>query len=196
MRVFAHISRKERNMKNHYYIGEGPEADALVAEVREKDAATAAAHKTLCEEYESDGLILSRHRKGKPAGLGFKEKHTLPFLKGEMPLSEGYAYYPRLNCKAGKELAAKLNDPALEFSVSDYITKKLKVVRWVAGPHAASRTGMAMYMSAAGIVNGKLLVTIPGGDENAENGGGDPMPIVPAWLREVKESEWLAAQGK
>ncbi len=96
-----------------------------------------------------------------------------------------------MNTKAGKKLAAKLEQPGLVFDVSDHLIKTLKLSRCVAGP-AATRTGMALYYSVAGWAHDTLLVKIPQSDkENA-----DPMPGVPSWLREVKESEWLAVQGK
>lgn len=178
-------------MQLHYYIGEGPEAEEIIAEIMDKQATVHAARAALCKECGVDNLFGCR---GNVEGVFFKEKQNLPHLKGEMCLEGGYGYYPKLNCKAGKELAAKLRDPALAFDINDHIIKRLKISRMVAGRHAASRTGMALYSSVAGIAKGKILVIIPGAPDNPD--GGDPMPSVPEWMREVKESEWLAAQGK
>lgn len=140
---------------SHYYIGEGPEADALLTEVRQRSE-TAQAART--RRYE-----------------------------------DGFAYYPKMNTKAGKELSAKLDAPELEFSASGYILKLLKLSRMVVDRCSGSPTGMARYHSTAGYCGDKLLVKIPGGNSGP---GGDPMPEIPSWTREVKESEWLAAQGK
>lgn len=52
-------------MEKHFYIGEGPEADALVAEVLEREKATHEAREALISEYEADGLILSVWNDGK-----------------------------------------------------------------------------------------------------------------------------------
>lgn len=145
-------------------------------------------------EYEADGLML-RSRSGDVTGLAFKERQQRPYLKGEEKIEGGFGYYPRLNCKQGKELAAKLAAPELKFNASDYILGTLKLHRMCAGPHAASRTGMALYYSVAGYIENKVLVSIPGSKEE-DPMRGDKMPDVPAWLRTVKESEWLAAQGK
>ena len=78
--------------------------------------------------------------------------------------------------------------------MSKFILDKLNLHRMVAGTSQSSRTGSALYYSVAGIVSGKILVSIPGSKESEH--GREPFPEVPAWLREVKESEWLAAQGR
>lgn len=180
-------------MEYHYYIGEGPEADALLTEVRQRSESAQTARTKLMEDYGADALILSSWSKGKPVGLGFKQKQRIPYLKeGNRRYENGFAYYPKMNTKAGKELSAKLDAPQLEFDACDYILKTLKLHRMVAGQHSGSRTGMALYHSVAGYCDSKLLVKIPGGNKGEV---GDPMPEVPVWLREAKESDWLAAQG-
>lgn len=181
-------------MEYRYYIGEGQEADALLIEVRQRSETARAARTKLMEDYGADALILSPWSRGKPVGLGFKQEQRIPYLKGGGRRYEGgFAYYPKMSTKAGKELSAKLDAPELEFSACDYILKMLKLFRMVVGRCSGSRTGMAMYHSTAGYCGDKLLVKIPGGNIGP---GGDPMPEIPSWMREVKESEWLAAQGK
>ena len=180
-------------MKYRYYIGEGQEADALLTEVRQRSETAHAARTKLMEDYDADALILSSWSKGKPVGLGFRQEQRIPYLKeGSRRYEGGFAYYPKMNTKAGKELSAKLDAPDLEFSASGYILKLLKLSRMVVGRHSGSRTGIAMYRSTAGYCGDKLLVKIPDGNDP----DGDPMPEIPSWMREVKESEWLAAQGK
>lgn len=183
-------------MEKHYYIGEGPQAEELIVETLERENVAREARKALIADYEADGLILSVWRDGKVTGLTFDKPTSRPYLKGETRLSnrEGYGYYPKLNTKEGKRLAKRLEAEELTFSQSNFILDKLRLRRTVAGPSSASRTGCALYYSVAGIVSGKVLVSIPGGKEWEE--GEDPFPEVPAWLREVKESEWLAAQGR
>ena len=182
-------------MEKNYYIGEGPEAEALIAEVSACREAANNARDAVQKEYGADGLMIRSHS-GNATGLAFKEKQHLPYLKGEERIEGGFGYYPKLNCKQGKELAAKLSSPELKFNASDYILGKLKLHRMCAGPHAASRTGMALYYSVAGYTGSKVLVSIPGSKDEDPMRGKDKMPEVPAWLRPVKESEWLAAQGK
>lgn len=173
-------------MEKSYYIGEGPEAEALIAEVIERRVSTGVARKAVQDEYGADGL-LTRNNGGEICGLVFKEKQDCPFLKGELRLPDGYGYYAKKNCKQGKELSAKLRAPDLQFSPSDYIVKKLNINRMCFGP---SCHGMAIYSTAAGFIDGKIIVSIPAAKK------GDPMPSIPAWFREVKESEFIAAQGR
>lgn len=183
-------------MEKHFYIGEGPEAEELIAETLERENVAREARKALVAEYETDGLILSVWDNGKIAGLAFDKPTSRPYLKGETRLSngEGYGYYPKLSTKEGKRLAERLKAEELTFSRSNFILDKLRLRRMVAGASSASRTGCALYYSVAGIISGKILVSIPGNKENEH--GRDPFPEVPAWLREVKESEWLAVQGR
>ena len=181
-------------MEYRYYIGKGPEADALLTEIRQCSEMVHAARVKLMEEYGADALISSPWSRGKPSGLGFKQEQRFSYLKrGNKGYEDGFVYYPKMNTKAGKELSAKLDAPELEFDACDYILKRLKLFRMVVGRCSGSRTGMAMYHSTAGYCGDKLLVKIPNGNGELD---GDPMPQIPTWLCEVKESEWLAAQGK
>lgn len=183
-------------MEKHFYIGEGPQAKELIAETLERENIAREARKALIAEYKTDGLILSGWGDGKVVGLAFDKPTSRPYLKGETRLSngEGYGYYPKLSTKEGKRLAERLKAEELTFSWSNFILDKLRLRRMVAGASSASRTGCALYYSVAGIISGKILVSIPGNKENEH--GRDPFPEVPAWLREVKESEWLAVQGR
>lgn len=183
-------------MEKHFYIGEGPQADELISETLARENVAREARKALIAEYEADGLILSVWEDGKVEGLAFEKPTSRPYLKGETRTSghEGYGYYPKLNTKEGKRLAQKFEAEELTFSMSKFILAKLRLHRIVSGPGGPSRTGYILYHSVAGIFSGKVLVSISGSKENGQ--GEDPFPEVPAWLREVKESEWLAAQGR
>jgi len=183
-------------MEKHFYIGEGPQADELIAEALERENVAREARAAFVAEYETDGLILSAWGDGKVVGLAFDKPTSRPYLKGKTRLSngEGYGYYPKLSTKEGKRLAERLKAKELTFSLSKFILDKLHLHRMAAGPSLTSLTGYALYRSIAGIVSGKILVSIPG--SKVSERGLDTFPEVPAWLREVKESEWLAAQGR
>lgn len=176
-------------MEKHYYIGEGPEAEKLIAATLEQSKVSEEARRALMADYGADGVIESRGFNNTVVGLGFKEKIDVPFLKGHELLSGGYAYYPKRNTKDGKELAKRLNDKRLSFDHSRFILDYLKANRTVI-------EGTKVIMSAACISEDmkKILVVIPGVAEKVPFS--DPFPAVPEWLQEVKESEFLAAQGK
>lgn len=181
-------------MEKHFYIGEGPQADELIAEALKRRSVTREARNALIAEYETDGLLLSPWRDGKVIGLAFDKPTSRPYLKGETRIKEGYGYYPKLSTKEGKRLAKRLEAKELAFDLSNFILDRLRLHWTATGPSLASRTGLMLYYSTAGIAPGKILVSIPGGKESEQGEGS--FPDVPAWLREVKESEWLAAQGK
>ena len=177
-------------MEKHYFIGEGPEAEKLIAATLERREVATEARRKLMEDYGADGLIKRDWDGGRIIGLGFKKKTDAPFLKGCEKVSDGYTYYPKRNTKAGKELAKRLEDERLTFNASSFIRDALGISRMVF-------EGRQIFEAAAGVTEDlkKILVVIPGTKEKSP-GCTDPFPAVPEWMREVKESEFLAAQGK
>lgn len=171
-------------MERHYFIGEGPEAEKLIAATLARSEVARKARFALMHDYSSDGLLLSGGRDGSIVGLSFKEKRDIPFLKGGDRIEGGYAYYPKMNTKKGKELAQRLKEGNLTFSASHFIVDALKLEHF-------AFSGSRMYVSVAGTSENLkcILVSIPGER-------GDTFPVIPEWMREVKESEWLAAQGR
>lgn len=171
-------------MEKHFFIGEGPEAEKLIASMLARREVARKARLSLMHDYGSDGLLLSGGREGSIVGLSFKEKKDIPFLKGGNRIEGGYAYYPKMNTKKGKELAQRLKDGDLTFSASHFIVDALKLKHF-------AFSGSRMYFSVAGTSENLkcILVSIPGER-------GDTFPVIPEWMREVKESEWLAAQGR
>lgn len=171
-------------MERHYFIGEGPEAEKLIAATLARSEVARKARLALMHDYSSDGLLLSGGRDGSIVGLSFKEKRGIPFLKGGDRIKGGYAYYPKMNTKKGKELAQRLKEGNLTFSASHFIVDALKLEHF-------AFSGSRMYVSVAGTSENLkcILVSIPGER-------GDTFPVIPEWMREVKKSEWLAAQGR
>lgn len=92
--------------------------------------------------------------------------------------------------KAGKEFNAKIKsvmDILNKYpSFNDFMLRKLKLTCWVLG----ARTG---YVSVCGVANGYFITSIP---EKSEDFGGDKFPAIPEYLTEIKQSEFLALQGK
>lgn len=183
-------------MERHYFIGEGPEADELIKAARNRESIARSARKAIIKEFDADGLMQSPWRDGKVIGLAFYERVKRPYLKGEVRLDgdDGYGYYPKLSTKEGKRLSEKLKDDDLTFHMAKFILDHLHLHRMVKGQPSNHRRGYPLYFSAAGIIDNKVLVSIPGGKENKK--GEAPFPVIPEWMREVKESEWLAAQGR
>lgn len=184
-------------MEKHYFIGEGPEAEELIAVARKKELAVWEARRAVVEDYDADGLMESVWRDGSVTGLAFITQVKRPYLKGETKLAndEGYGYYPKKSTKEGKKLAKRLEEENMKFKMSNFIIEFLNLERAVTGPAmGGSRYGYRIYYSVAGIVRNKVLVSIPGSKDPEKCK--DTFPVIPEWMREVKESEWLAAQGR
>ena len=64
--------------------------------------------------------------------------------------------------------------------------RKLKLTCWVLG----ARTG---YVSVCGVASDHFIVSIP---VKSDGFGGDAFPVIPECLQEIKQSEFLALQGK
>lgn len=96
------------------------------------------------------------------------------------------------NCrtKAGKAFNAKIQsvrDILNQYpSFNDFMLRKLKLTCWVFG----ARTG---YVSVCGVAGDHFIVSIP---EKSDGFGGDKFPEIPEYLIEIKQSEFLALQGK
>lgn len=92
--------------------------------------------------------------------------------------------------KAGKAFNAKIQsvrDILNQYpSFNDFMLRKLKLTCWVLG----DRTG---YVSVCGVASDHFIVSIP---EKSESFGGDKFPAIPEYLTEIKQSEFLALQGK
>ena len=113
-------------MEKHYYIGEGPEAEKIIAATLARREVATEARRKLMEDYGADGLVESGWN-GKVFGLGFKQK-----VKGGERVADGYAYYPKINTKAGKHLAKRLfEDERLTFNASCFILDALSISRMV-----------------------------------------------------------------
>ena len=92
--------------------------------------------------------------------------------------------------KAGKAFNAKIQtirQILTEYpSFNDFMLRKLKLACWVFG----ERTG---YVSVCGVASGHFIVSIP---VKSEGFDGDDFPAIPECLTEIKQSEFLALQGK
>lgn len=171
-------------MKKNYYLGEGPYAETLISGAKERWQRANDARDSLLLEYSADGLL---SRGSEIYGLVFKERKDLTFLKVEAVIDGKFGYSPRLNSKQGKELKNRLQSPDVQFDVSSFILNELKLNRVCI---SATPSGLVMDRSSVDFSGKILLLVIPDGEDC------DPMPEIPTWFRQVKESEWLAAQDK
>lgn len=92
--------------------------------------------------------------------------------------------------KAGKAFNLKIQevrDILINYpSFNNFMLRELELNCWVFGP----RMG---YVSVCGIASDYFVVSVP---VKSEGYGGDEFPEVPEFLIEIKQSEFLAMQGK
>ena len=122
-----------------------------------------------------------------PEYAKIKENKTYKF---EMVENEKVVITGNGRTKAGKAFNAKIQsvrDILNQYpSFNDFMLRKLKLTCWVFG----ACTG---YVSVCGVVSDHFIVSIP---EKSEGFGGDKFPEIPECLIEIKQSEFLALQGK
>lgn len=122
-----------------------------------------------------------------PEFAKIKEDKTYKF---EMLAGEKVNITGNNRTKAGKAFNAKIQtirQILTEYpSFNDFMLRKLKLACWVFG----ERTG---YVSVCGVASGHFIVSIP---VKSEGLGGDDFPLIPECLTEIKQSEFLALQGK
>lgn len=122
-----------------------------------------------------------------PEYAKIKEDKTYKF---EMVENEKVVITGNGRTKAGKAFNAKIQsvrDILNQYpSFNDFMLRKLKLTCWVLG----ARTG---YVSVCGVASDHFIVSIP---EMSEDFGGDKFPEIPEYLTEIKQSEFLALQGK
>jgi len=176
-----------------HFIGKGPEAEAIIAEANEKYAAFIDASTAFREERGYENVWQESGWSGPyVCGPVFKERlddkaARAMGLKPKCRVAEGHAYAPHLGTKLGKELQAALD-----------VLNKSRIDR---GKFALAQCGMEhevysggrLARTAAGFKDGVIVVKVPTGNGDPQNGS---MPTPPAWLSPCKESEALAALGQ
>lgn len=116
-----------------------------------------------------------------------KEDKTYKF---EMVENEKVVITGNGRTKAGKEFNDKIQsvrDILNQYpSFNDFMLRKLKLTCWVFGARTC-------YVSVCGVASDHFIVSIP---VKSDGFGGDKFPAIPDYLTEIKQSEFLALQGK
>jgi len=176
-----------------YFIGTGAEATELV----QRGLALLSAHMNKVDAFQRKhgADAVSKFRDGHIHALAYECEHEdaisrrpgLRYLDTEATGDTRYQLFtPDPRNQAGKAIAAEAAAIG-GFNFSDWLVTALQARRTRPVANPASPTGRGVSVSCAGTVKGQLLLQVPV----------DPKaPFVgPAWLRQVKQSEYLAAQG-
>lgn len=176
-----------------YFVGEGELAAKVVTDGL---ALANAAHKkrtAYLKEIGAGGFWERRNQAPFAVVIYAKEGQRLGgFLPPERHSEDGkklWVYRPDGRTTIGKKALGDFRGLA-SFNFSDYACKEFGVAHSVIGAHAGSRSGMAMYSASAGYVQKTLVFCIPFGGE--KSGIHPNEPTIPADLREIKHSEFIA----
>lgn len=178
-------------MQYSYYVGEGREAQTLIAEAKEKETLFAKAARELVCSFPNACAGVHRGDRGPLIGIAFAIESQLDDAQcRELGLKIKYeiinnllAYFPNMRSNKGKELNSRIQAlNRLHTTVSAYIINKLNVDRWLFD-------GRCMFKLSVGIKDGKIFVRIPGAPNDKERAA---FPTFPAWFRAPATADELA----
>jgi hypothetical protein len=180
-------------MQYTYLVGEGPEAQAVIAEAERLYNIYQEALLELWNDFP-DGT--SRASSGGNCVSGFLRAENKPFTAVQMrtlgvrvkrlvkncPEAGQYEYVPDSRTKAGRVLEEKIAFVnAKATSCSDAVINTLHLGRTL-----YKRMDRRLHSSAALAKGGKLYIIIPG---TPDDKSGVKFPEIPAWLRAPRDEE-------
>lgn len=167
-------NRRNSHMERMYYIGEGPECVELIELAISKATKCRYARTLLINDYSAHSLLLND--KKTPVGLLFDKPSDELYLRG-VPgkMAPGYGYFPNLNTREGRQLAARLASEDVQFDTNVFMAEKI-------GLGKEYSEGNIHYMPRVSIRSLKICFSVPIPFD-------EELPQVPKWLREVTFSE-------
>ena len=146
-------NRRSSHMERIYYIGEGPECVELIELAISKATKCRYARTLLINDYSAHSLLLND--KKTPVGLLFDKPSDELYLRG-VPgkMAPGYGYFPNLNTREGRQLAARLASEDVQFDTNGFIAEKI-------GLGKEYTEGNIHYMPRVSIRSLKICFSVP-----------------------------------
>lgn len=178
------------SMNYKFYIGEGEKARAMFDEMLADRNFASIYRNALIELTGAENLFYYAAEPDRPRGFVFAEQKDRPGLKFGAAVDGGFTYFPDRETSDGQHYEELLSDAKLRFDAELDFLRQLGVKGEAYGYCHHCRNAHAVYRPRVFWVSGQyaIFLKIP---ETL-----DPYPELPAWIQEVKESEWLARQGK
>jgi hypothetical protein len=171
-------------MQRKYYVIEGPEAEALCAQILQERERFVGAVRALMNKYQVTTFIRNSTTID---AIGLTEPGPRPGLKVDAhPTGGVYRAKPDLRTKFGKQLAQEIKDANAKEHPSDTILNHYQAARWQPVDDPRSRTGMSVAVSVGHILPCGKRITLDMPDVASE-----PF-IMPSGAREIKKSEYIA----
>lgn len=178
------------NVIKRYFVGQGERAEKVVSDGLALANQARKKRNAYLKAVGADGFWERRNQAPFAVVNYAKEGKRLGgFLPPERHSEDGkkfWVYRPDGRTTIGKQALGTFRELAT-FNFSEFACSEFGVAHSVIGAHAASRSGMAMYSSAAGYMQKTLVFYIPFGDDKPASD-----PVIPADLREIKKSEYIA----
>lgn len=177
-------------MQYRFYIGKGKDAARLVSEMVSAMLFAAVYRDALIEQSGANNLFFYANEPDRPRGFVYGDRKDRQGLKFGAAVKGGFTYFPDNATEDGKKFEELLSDPRLRFDQEIWFLKALNVTGVASGYCEHCRNIHALFKPRAFRPDGKfeIFLKIP-----AEM---SPYPVLPEWCKEVKESVWLAGQGK
>lgn len=175
-----------------HYVGRGPEVEAYLIRWRQAEAEVKAARRALMEEYGASGVLPDTSRKGGVAGLLFWEKPDSTAVTSRLAdgkTADGRSYYvafPNMRTMEGKELARKLQSPALSMGQDLVVLMGLSCIADFTA--SANQTRTSLVWSSAEAVGNVVLVRMPA-DASRQHILG-VAPKIPKYLKLISREKY------
>lgn len=175
-------------MKYKFYIGEGAEAEKMISECISAEHYASIYRCAAIESAGAANLYCYYLEPDCPRGFVFKTREEREGFRFGAAVNGGFTYFPDPSTDKGKTYQDMLCDQRLRFHAEAWLLRALNIHAEAHGRCEHCRNAHARYKARALWENRQIYLKIPS--------EANPYPEIPQWLREVKESQWLAAQGK
>lgn len=189
LQVSKHLNGKV-SMQYRFYIGKGEVAAKIVSEMVSAMLYASVYRDALIEQSGANNLFFYANEPDRPRGFVYGKREDYPGLKFGAVIEGGFTYFPDNTVEKGKMFEKLLADPKLRFDQEVYLLGAINITGDVRGYCEHCRNIHSIFKPRAFRPDRKfeIFLKIP-----AEM---SPYPEIPEWFKEVKESTWLAMQGK
>lgn len=177
-------------MQYRFYIGKGDVAAKLISEMISAMLYASVYRDALIEQSGADNLYFYANEPDRPRGFVYGKREDRVGLKFGAAIEGGFTYFPDHTVEEGRKFEELLSDSRLRFDQELLLLEELNLTGEVRGYCEHCRNVHAVFKPRAFRPDGKFEIFLKIPATMA------PYPELPEWFMEVKESVWLAAQGR
>ncbi len=171
-------------MKYTYYVGEGPEAEALIKDIRRAGKSFRYEVDIILKDFPGNTGSVHSGDIGPVVGMAFAKELTATQCRdygfnNKADFHEGsFFYYPSRRLNKGKALQKR-------FNLANKIRLSTKYISEVTGVLRILFEGNRLCSTSVGFDDNKIYIRIPGTPDDGKSNpyGGDKFPDIPDWFR-------------